>query len=219
MLVRGRYEMIACVQVAVMLHVHGLTTGRPKDAKRWFLTQPGHQCYVKALHDYPAYVAPDPFVEDGDQEVPVSPGRHRALRHLLAWLESAQAVALDDRDELDEGHPQFVPEEAIHFQRMAGVGTVHTGQDVKLHPVLFQDFQPTHHPVKGRPAPLVQPVGVVQLARPVDADAHQHVVFPEKLAPFVVQLVTIWSANLVFAIGFDREPTFVRARNYAPFRT
>jgi hypothetical protein len=102
-LVRGLYEIIAGAQVAVMLHGHGLATGTLKGAQRWLLAQPGRQCHVENLHEYPAHIAPGPFVEDGDQEVPASPGCRRVLRHLLACLESGRVVALDDGDELDEG--------------------------------------------------------------------------------------------------------------------
>ena len=64
---------------------------------------------------------------------------------------------------------------------MIGGQAVDGHQDVVLHCVFLQQPQPAHDLVEGRRAALIDPVGIVQVARPVDADANQEVILFEEL--------------------------------------
>ena len=95
--------------------------------------------------------------------------------------------ALDDRDELHPLRAQLVAEEAIDRAAVFLVGGVDRAQDVEFDAVLSQVPPALHHPVEGALPAAVDPVGVVDLARAVDAQADQEVVLLEEGAPVVVE--------------------------------
>jgi hypothetical protein len=83
---------------------HGIPAGLIEDAQGGLHSEPGGQGGVEMRDEYRAYVADDPFVEDGDQEV--APG----LRFDRAGADQRAIVsfgvkALDDRDQLDVAEP------------------------------------------------------------------------------------------------------------------
>ena len=67
------------------------------------------------------------------------------------------------------------------------VGRIHGAQDVELHLVAAQRFPAAHHLLEGAVAAAVDAVGVVDLLRPVHAQADQEAVRLEKPAPVIVQ--------------------------------
>ena len=95
--------------------------------------------------------------------------------------------ALDGRNELHPGGAGFVPEKAVDLEGVISVEPIDGGQDIIFHPMLLQQPQASHHPVKGWLAALVHPVGIMQLPGPVDTDADEKIVLAEELAPVVVQ--------------------------------
>ena len=131
-----------------------------------------------------------PLVEDRGEETAELVGPHRPLGRVrpaeVGGL-TGGIDALDDRDELHPRRRDLVSQESVELQRMIGVDPVDRGQDVVLDAVLLEEPKATHHLVEGAGAALVDPVGVVQLAGAVDADADQEVVFDEELAPLVVE--------------------------------
>ena len=147
-----------------------------------------------------------PLLEDIDEEAAVLFGADRALGHQVAGLRVEQALlagllapalvgdrdrllggALDDRDELHPLGAQLVAEEAIDGAAVVLVGGVDRAQDVEVDLVLAQVPPAAHHQVEGALAAAVDAVGVVQLARAVDAQADQEVVLLEERAPVVVE--------------------------------
>ena len=70
---------------------------------------------------------------------------------------------------------------------MVLVGGVDRAQDVEVDVVLAQVPPAAHHQVERALPAAVDAVGVVQLARTVDAQAHEEVVLLEERAPVVVE--------------------------------
>ena len=97
-----------------------------------------------------------------DRPVTVSPyGTFPAYRAL--------PPPLDDGDELDEGEAGVVAQEPVHIPAVYAVPrVVHGGQGVVLDAVPAQELESTHHPVEGRLARPVHPVGVMHLAWAVE---------------------------------------------------
>ena len=95
--------------------------------------------------------------------------------------------ALDDRDELHPLRAQLVAEEAIDGAAVLLVGGVDRAQNVELDAVLAQMPPSLHDEVEGALSAPVAPVGVVQFARPVDAQADQEIVLLEEGAPGVIE--------------------------------
>ena len=82
---------------------------------------------------------------------------------------------------------ELVAEEAIHRAAVVLVGGVDRAQDVEVDPVAAQVPPAVHHQVEGALAAAVDAIGVVELARTVDAQADQEVVLLEEGAPLVVE--------------------------------
>ena len=121
------------------------------------------------------------------RNLPHASGFDGAFGDPVALLESRVVVALDDGDELDEPGAQVVSEVAIDLQWMVLVRRVHRAQDVELHVVLGEQLEAPQHPLGRGVSPLVDPVAVMELRRPVDADADQEAMLGEQLAPGIVQ--------------------------------
>ena len=105
---------------------------------------------------------------------------------LAIWIVSS-AGALDDRDELYPLCVHLVAEEAIDRAAVFLVGGVDRAQYVEVDSVLAQEPPALHHLVEGALFAAVDTVGVVELARAVDAQADQKVVFLEEGAPVIVE--------------------------------
>ncbi len=119
----------------------------------------------------------------------------RSLQPRIGDRQRLGRRALDDRDELDEVGLQLVAEEAIDLDRMIGVRGVDRAQDVDVDAVPVQALPAAHHVVERALAAFVDAVGVVHLARAVDAQADEDLVLLEERAPLVVE---------PRAVGLDR---------------
>ena len=106
---------------------------------------------------------------------------------LVGGGEGLLGGALDDGDELDPLGRELVAEEAIDLPAALLVGGVDRAEDVEGNVMGAQVAPALHHPVERALAAPVEPVGVVQLARPVHAQAHQEIVLLEEGAPVVVE--------------------------------
>ena len=113
--------------------------------------------------------------------------RGRSLQPRLAIWMRVGGGTFDDRDELDPARAEFVAEEAVDAPSVLAVGGVHRAQDVELDAVLAQALPTLHHQVEAAFAGAGDAVGVVQLARAVDAQPHQEVVLLQERAPLVVE--------------------------------
>jgi len=91
-------------------------------------------------------------------------------------------------------HPRrldFVAQEAVDLERTVAVDAIDGCEDVELDAVLLQEREPAHHLVERSLAALVDAIGVVKLARPVDAQPDEKVVLFVELAPLVGQQRTV----------------------------
>ena len=189
--VLGLDKMVAGVEIAVVLQGESMPAGGIEDAHAGGgQAQPVSHGRLKGLDEYPAHIIADPFVKNGAQEITELFGPHRTLRNGGPFLVKGDSLfieALDRRDELHPGGAGFVPEKAVNLEGVISVEPINGGENIVFHPMLLQQPEASQHPVKGWPAPLVHPVGIVQLAGTVDANADEEAVLAEELAPFVVQ--------------------------------
>ena len=164
------HEVVARVQVAVVLQGQGVTARLPEDAQRRGEAAPRGQGCVEELHEDRAHIVDDPLVEDRGEEV--SPGArvHRAVGDRVPLLEARLVLPFHDGDELDEGESEDVPEVAVDLGRVILVGGMHGAQHVDVDPVRLESGETPEHPLRRRPAPLVHPIAIVQVRRAVDAD-------------------------------------------------
>ena len=156
--------------------------------------QPVAQGGFEGLHVDLSDVIMHPLLEDLDQEAPKLFGMHRSVGSLVPLLDQVEAIRIhpfNDRDELDPFRLCLVTQEAVHLFGLVGSQVVDGHQDIVLHAVLLQHAQAAYDLVESRRSAFVDAVGVVQLARTIDADADQEVVFFEELAPLVVQQRTV----------------------------
>ena len=141
-----------------------------------------------SMRNRPYCLGPDRAVGDEVALLPVQrPVARRGAPARLGQRQQLGGHPLDDRDELHERRAELVAQERVDLAPVVAVGRVDRGQRVPLHPVPLQRLQPAHDPVEGRLAALVDPVGVVHLARPVDRDPDEEVVLLEERAPLVVE--------------------------------
>jgi len=204
--VPGLDEVVARVEVPVVLERHRAAARLGEDAHRRRCPQPRRQRRIEHLHVDSADVTLNPFVEDVDQEPAPLFGANRAAGHVVAFedvertrvaaalapslvrhREQLLGDALDDGDELDEGGLQLVAKEPVDLDRVAGVRRMNRAHHVDIHAVVVQRLIPTHHIVERSLAALVDAIRIVKLARAVDAQADQDVVPLQEGAPRVVQ--------------------------------
>lgn len=137
------------------------------------------------------------------QEAAVSFATDRALGAQVAGLRVEQGLAagllapteigdldrlcgsvLEDGGELDSLYAQFVAKEAIDRAAVVLVSGVDRTQDIEINTVLAELAPSPHHPVEGA---LSAAVGVMDLARAIDATSNQKLVFLEEGAPVVIE--------------------------------
>ncbi len=202
--VLGLDEVIARIQVTGVLQSDCEAAGLGMHAEAGWFAVPIGQCDVEHLHidgsDVPAF----PFLEDIDQEPGEAVGRDRAVGDQVSVLDIQWPVPhpfapadaghrqqclggpLHDRDELQVLRAAFAGQEPVDLPAGVLVGGVHCRESVPFDAVPLQRVQPGHHLVEAATAGLVDPVGVVDLPRPVDRKSHQEAVFGEERCPFVV---------------------------------
>ena len=75
------------------------------------------------------------------------------------------------------GRTQFAGDEAVHFQRKAGVGPVYCYQRVKWDAVTLQGLNARHHFVKCRFAATGHAIAVMQFSWAINRESHQKLMF------------------------------------------
>ena len=88
---------------------------------------------------------------------------------------------------MDEPGAEPVSEVSVNLEGMVLVRRVHRAQDVELHVVFGEQLEAPQHPLRRGVSPLVDPVAVVELGGPIDADADQEAMLGEQLAPGIIQ--------------------------------
>ena len=105
---------------------------------------------------------------------------------MAIWIVASRG-AFDDRNELNPLCLQFVAKEAIDRAAVFLVGGVDGAQNVEVDSVLAQLPPTPHHLIESALLAAVDAVGIVKLARAVDAQADQEIVLLEKFAPFIIE--------------------------------
>ncbi len=119
--VLGLDEVIAGVEITVVLQRERVPAGLGEDAHRRRPADPGSQGRVKHLNEDAAHVPSHPFIENLDQKSPELLRCNRAIRHSVSLLETRDAVLvhpLDDRNELNEARSGLVAQEVFELALM-----------------------------------------------------------------------------------------------------
>ena len=90
-----------------------------------------------------------------------------------------------ERDELQPAQV-VLAEEVVEPLRLGDALLSDHAEDVELDAVLAEDLDGLHHPVPRRRAAEREPMPVVQLLRPIEADTEQELVLAEEPRPLVV---------------------------------
>ncbi len=177
------HEVVARVQVTVVLQSQRPPAGLLEDAQSGRATRPRREGHVEELDEHLSHVAMDPLGEDLREKIPVRSARHRAFRHSGLGA----PIRLDHRNELHEGRAHVVSQVPVDSHRVGGVGRVDRGEDVERNPVRLQSLDTGHHPCVRRLAAAVYPIGIVEGGGAIDADPDQEPVVAEERTPIVVQ--------------------------------
>ncbi len=119
---------------------------------------------VEKLHERDPDITAYPFVKNIDQEPAVLFGSDRSVSHLGAFLVTGFVIPLDDRDELEITHSQFVAEKAVHFEGMLAVDCIDRTQDIEFHIVLLHQSCRSDHLIEHGFSGFIMAVGIVQVA-------------------------------------------------------
>src|SRR5690606_11735566 len=136
-----------------------------------------------------ADVAADPLVECGTEEVAPLFRRdgfrrdRAAVRHRVNVLLRRDGT-LDQRNELQEPGAGG-PEKTVNLAPVAPVGGRDDGEQVVLDLMALQKSQSRQHAIEGRATALVVAMAIMELARTIQADAHEKALAVEKPSPVV----------------------------------
>jgi hypothetical protein len=206
--VLGIHEVVAGVEVAVVLKSHRGSAGFPKPAKASRHPDPTLKRDVEQLYKVFADILSNPLVEYGAEEISVGFGLHRPVceRPVLDRQNHLEkrgrfgGDSLHQRDKLHD-HTADLLEKPVDFQGMILIFSIDHGQGVEFDIVLLQVIQTTHHLFEAGAAASVDSVVIVKLLRTVDGDTYQEVVLLEKLAPFVVQQHSVGLEGVLNALA------------------
>ena len=129
MIVR-RNEMVAGVEIAVMLNCQGITAGFIEDTEARVISQPRFQRDIKNLHENSADVVDYPLIKYRAEELTVLLCRDRTRGHIFP------TEILNSRDELHELCTESF-EVVINLFRILGVVFVHDTQYIVVDFVIF----------------------------------------------------------------------------------
>ena len=202
-------EMIAGIKVAVVLQCRAVSAGWSVDAQQ-VAAEESFERHIEQLNKHFAHVMPNPLLENVHEELAVLPAADCSVRYHVAGLRVEDALAarllapaqvrdidrvcagaLDDRDELHPLCPHLVAEETVNRASVLLVGGVDRTKDVEVDIVLAKVAPAFHHLVKCSLLPAIEPVGVMNLAWTVAAEADKEIVFLEKCAPLVIKQDTV----------------------------
>src|SRR5436309_3354654 len=108
---------------------------------------------------------------------------HATPPALIRNLQGVRGRPLDDRDELDVVRAEVVAQKAIDLAAAVTVDGVNGCQDVPVDVVPLEDVKARDHPLEGRLAALVDPIGVVHGRRTVNRYPDEEPVLCEEGAP------------------------------------
>jgi hypothetical protein len=92
---------------------------------------------------------------------------------------------------------QLVTEKAIQFQWIILIGRVNRAENIVLHTMLRQQPPAAHHLRKAARPALVHAIGIMQLSRPINANANEKIVLLKELTPGIIQQRAIGLQGIV----------------------
>ena len=125
-------EMVAGVEVAVVLKGEGAAAGFGMDAEGGGLAGVSLQGNVEEIYEHIADVMLNPFIEEGGEETAVLFGEDGAIG------DGAEANVFDDGYELDEADVKGF-KVVVKAQGIAGVVAVQDAQDVYVDAVFLEE--------------------------------------------------------------------------------
>ena len=204
-LVLGEDEVVAGIDVAVVLHYAGMAAGLGQGTHAGLLAHPVGQGGVEELDEIFAHVMPYPLVEEGAEKFTPLRGGDRKIGqgNLLAISRRSQVTpigmrkdALHDGGKLDVA-ATYLLEEVVEVERIVGIEVVDHGQGIPLHPVLVEQCDAPHHLLERRHPLLVATVLVVKLLRSIYRDPHEPVVLLKEAAPLVSEQCAVGLQGVV----------------------
>ncbi|OIQ75380.1 hypothetical protein GALL_429550 [mine drainage metagenome] len=209
-------EVIADIEIAVMLQREAVTTGFGEDADCRRQAVPKTNLSLKELNEDPAQVLAIPGIKNVAEELAVStwgntpvghhiPGTSINLRH--GGERAACVVPLDNGNELQVRCAKRT-QETIDILPLADIRAMHCAKNVVFNAGAAKGFEPLPHRVESRSPGSVAAIAVVDLPRPVDADAEQKVLARKEGRPVVVEqgsvglkrIFDLHSVGLVFPL-------------------
>ena len=195
----GKDEVVAGIDIAIVLDDGSVTAGDAHGADAGRLTNPAGQGGVEKLYEDLSYIMAYPFIEYRAGEMSELPGFDAENGQLaFAFICHGSEVttifmrqyAFDDGCELDILAPDLLVE-VIDVERVVGIEVVDNTHCVPFYPVFLQQFNTPHDFVKGRLTTPRAAILVVELLRAVDADADKPMVVVEESAPLIGKQRTV----------------------------
>ena len=194
--VLGKDEVVARVDVAVVLDHQRIAARFAERAERRADAHPLGQRHVEELHEIVAHVAQHPVVEHLAHELAETARRDRPFgRPAAGRVGRHDARAASVRrvaDLLDDGHELHVAaaqrfEKAVYLPSAAFAVAVDGGHGVEFDAVPSEPLHGGRHPCEGGAPALVAAAAVVDRRGAVERDAYQEAVVAQERAPVVVQ--------------------------------
>ena len=188
------YEVVAAIQVAVVLHHTGMTaTLRHGAYTRRYACIVG-QCGVKQLYEIRAYILPYPLIEQRTEKPSPLLGcdRERSQRQrFLIGQRCQMPTVLVALDTFHHGRKldivtAYLLEEMIECQRCLCIQIVDHRHRVPVHPVPVENLYASHHLRERWFSAPTSAIGIVKRLGTVYRHPHQHVVTLEECRPFIV---------------------------------
>ena len=148
----GKDEVVAGIDVAVLLHHASVSTVFGIHATAWRKAHPVGQRAIEELNEDAPDVVPHPFVEDGTEKAAPLLGRHRErgdgtgliiVRRGQMPTVGMRLDAFDDGSKLQVGATVLF-KEMIEFERIVGIKIVDNGHGIPFHTVFFEQSDAVH---------------------------------------------------------------------------
>jgi len=175
-------KMVTGIDVPVMFDHHCLTASGGENANPMWFPVPVRKRCIKMLDIDLCNIVSHPLIKDTVQEPAILSRQDGPGGNFPGFF-----ISCNNRDELDKPGSDLVTEEPVDLTRVIAVGTVYRAENIILHPVLLQEREPAHHPVKRPFSGMVFTKGVMEFPWTIDTDPDKELVLPEELAPFVIE--------------------------------
>ena len=198
-LVFGKDEVVAGIEIAVVLHHSGMATGFGQGADAWLLTNPIGQGGVEQLDKVLTHILSHPFIEDGAKEMaPLFGGDGEIGQGDVVLIGRTGQVTsigmgqdtLYDGRELDEA-ALYLLKKVVEVEGIIGIEVIHHSQYIPLHPMLIEQSNSPHHLLKRGQSLLVAAVLIMKLLRTINRDTHQPVILFKEAAPLIGEQRTV----------------------------